>query len=652
MTVGGALLILIGVLGFAFAAMVLRADPKRWDNRVFAVLVFIDATMAVTRGGAILSGAAIMDRRLTDPMAGISFLLVLLTVEFAWSYPFSRRAPWPLRIATILVTGAAALLYFLPSTRPDFQPVITYLYFTPNFILILSLLIRNFRRLDRGERMPIALVMIAVAFRWLWALVCYGIGFPLGLEVFTTLLWIEATAAAMIAFTLIGFAVLRSQLFSLRGVAAEILVYSGFGVTLVGFTALAVDAVMRWVPDGTPQRVLLVATAIVRGWSMVGKRVEDALCNVDPRRALRREVLERAIRPEMAGADPDTLLGEIKKALSDLTQGGEVHWIPASEVPAPLLEHIREDATPSYLTRGQTSGAPMKVRLAIVDVPGDLLVQVSTRTKVYGLLALTGRIDRETLLAAQSLGEHLALKMENHALVGDLEEARRLATLGSFAAAIAHDLRTPLTSITMNVQILRGKAKLPPDDMEYFDIALDELQRLSRHLTELLDYAKPVQLHEAPVELREVVDDAAKGIEPVLRERKLALTCEHAADVPPVVVDTQRMRQVLWNLLDNAVKASPDGGAITLRTRRVEPERVAIDVSDEGSGIAERDLPRIFEPFFTTRPDGTGLGLAICQKLVRAHAGEIHVRSSTGRGATFTIVLPSTPGSGARQAAH
>jgi signal transduction histidine kinase len=129
-------------------------------------------------------------------------------------------------------------------------------------------------------------------------------------------------------------------------------------------------------------------------------------------------------------------------------------------------------------------------------------------------------------------------------------------------------------------------------------------------------------------------------MEPILAGRKLSLLREHDGALPAVRGDAQRIRQVLWNLLDNAAKASDDGSEIVLRTRAVDA-RVAVEVSDRGKGIADGDLPRIFEPFFTTRPDGTGLGLAICQKLVRAHSGEIQVRSAPGKGSTFTVLLPA-----------
>ncbi|KAB2892356.1 MAG: hypothetical protein F9K40_18725, partial [Kofleriaceae bacterium] len=253
-----------------------------------------------------------------------------------------------------------------------------------------------------------------------------------------------------------------------------------------------------------------------------------------------------------------------------------------------------------------------------------------------------GVLDRETVLAAELLADRLASACELRRLAGELEEKSRLAALGSFAAAIAHDIRTPLTSVQMNVQMLRRKVQLPPDDMEHFDIALEELRHLDDHVKELLDYAKPLALHRETVELKDVADDAARTIEPLLGERKQTLARAHGDDVPPVAVDPQRLRQVLWNLLDNAAKASPEGATIELRTRR-DGERAAIDIVDHGAGIAAADLARIFEPFFTTRPDGTGLGLAICQKVVRGHGGDIVVRSRPTEGSTFTIVLPAQP---------
>ena len=100
--------------------------------------------------------------------------------------------------------------------------------------------------------------------------------------------------------------------------------------------------------------------------------------------------------------------------------------------------------------------------------------------------------------------------------------------------------------------------------------------------------------------------------------------------------------QVLVNLVENAIQAVHGKGSVSLATRMVTPELACVEVTDDGEGINVDNLDRIFEPFFTTRPDGTGLGLAICHKVVRAHGGDIHVRSTPGGGSTFTILLPAT----------
>src|SRR6185295_7939868 len=136
------------------------------------------------------------------------------------------------------------------------------------------------------------------------------------------------------------------------------------------------------------------------------------------------------------------------------------------------------------------------LRGAVADTPYELVVPVRSGEVLHGALALTGGVvDRDTLIAATTFADRLALRLDAFSMFAELEASRRLATLGSFAAAIAHDIRTTLTSVQMNVQILRSKARLPADDMEYFDIALEELKRLNGSISELLDFAKPAQTH-------------------------------------------------------------------------------------------------------------------------------------------------------------
>ncbi len=241
---------------------------------------------------------------------------------------------------------------------------------------------------------------------------------------------------------------------------------------------------------------------------------------------------------------------------------------------------------------------------------------------------------------ARDLAARVALAVERADAVSALEDARRLAALGQFAAAIAHDIRTPLTSISLNVQILRRKLQLSDDDREHLDIALEELARLDKSVAEILDFAKPVKLTAENIDVGDLLEAAAKGLSPVLSERGVALRYEPSS---PLTVhgDPQRLRQVLVNLVGNAADASKPGAEVTLRATPANDGQVAIEVEDRGRGIGAEDLPRIFDPFFTTRPDGTGLGLAICHKVVRAHGGDIRVRSTVGEGSTFTVVLPA-----------
>ena len=223
----------------------------------------------------------------------------------------------------------------------------------------------------------------------------------------------------------------------------------------------------------------------------------------------------------------------------------------------------------------------------------------------------------------------------------ELEESRRLAALGSFAAAIAHDIRTPLTSIAMNVQILRARSNLSESDREYLDIASEEITRLNASVAEILDYARPLQLRRRPVAPRELLDDVARTLAPVLADRGIVLDVQLAGPEgsPPPLADERALRQLLINLIDNAANASARGSTVTVQAD-LDPTRLILRVADHGRGIAPENLERIFEPFFTTRPDGTGLGLAIAQKIVRGHEGEITVRSEPDRGTTFEVTLP------------
>jgi signal transduction histidine kinase len=669
----GYLLLALALVGASFSLLVLRADPTRWDNRIFAAMIFIDAMMEATRGAHLLDGQPITNEAVQLWCMSGSIAISYLTIEFVYSFPFNRRLPAIQRWALLIGSAAAAFLAFHPSTTRWFRSH-SYLYFVPIFVVTIYHLLQNYRRLSGRAHAGIPWIMLAVAVRWTSSLFVWMIARRISPEAFSIGLTLDAGVTVIICYALCCRAILRYQLFRVRGVLADAIVYGGLILAIIAALYAAIEIALESGSGPVHLRATLVGMALVplaissvARWALPAIE-ESILCPLFPRRALNKTALAKLVHETSNTFDPPEILTRARSAMEAITGGAKIKFLKGPALPAraqaedtggdhkveiapELTDHLLR-MREHHLDRRHTHDLMPSAKEALERTPGDLFVPVRHEDRLFGAFAIDGGDpDRESVQSAVALADHVALKLENYALFGEtlalqgqLEEARRLAALGSFAAAIAHDIRTPLTSVQMNVQILRGKAKLDPDDMEYFDIALGELKRLNAHISELLDYAKPVQMKPAPIDVRDIIDDAAKGIEPILIDRRLHLERHLSGSLPHVYADATRIRQVLLNLLDNAAQASRDGSSIRLSTRAIDESKVALEISDSGKGIEAENLGKIFEPFFTTRPDGTGLGLAIAQKLVRAHGGEIRVQSTVGSGSTFTVLLPAAEG--------
>jgi signal transduction histidine kinase len=175
--------------------------------------------------------------------------------------------------------------------------------------------------------------------------------------------------------------------------------------------------------------------------------------------------------------------------------------------------------------------------------------------------------------------------------------------------------------------------------MEYFDLTLEAINRLARDMEDVLDFTKPVVLRAEEVRVRDLFDDVAQVMLPRARERgvEFEMVVDARATAP---VDEARVRQMLINLVENALQATPSGGRVQM-SACAEGEDVLFEVSDTGRGIQRDVIDRIWEPFFTTRPDGTGLGLANVRKTVIAHGGSVEIGSELSRGTTFRVRLPA-----------
>jgi two-component system sensor histidine kinase PilS (NtrC family) len=231
--------------------------------------------------------------------------------------------------------------------------------------------------------------------------------------------------------------------------------------------------------------------------------------------------------------------------------------------------------------------------------------------------------------------------------VKEMEErvriADRLATVGELAAGLAHEIRNPLASITGSSQMLRETPDLPEVSQTLLNIIERESTRLNGLISDFLAYAGPKMKNVGPVNMNamalEIVEAVRAG-----EAREKGVDVEDLASMDMHVEgDAEQLRQVLWNLVRNALQATPRGGSVTIdlfSQVRHRQRYVVITVSDTGNGIASDVIGKIFNPFFTSKPEGTGLGLAISQRIVHYHRGFIEVRSTPGGGSVFSVFLP------------
>ena len=223
----------------------------------------------------------------------------------------------------------------------------------------------------------------------------------------------------------------------------------------------------------------------------------------------------------------------------------------------------------------------------------------------------------------------------------------RLATVGSLAAGIAHEIRNPLASLSGSIQVLQGELDLKGDNKHLMDIVVRETDRLNAIITDFLEYARPKNTQNDQIVLSSVIDETII----LLKNSKefvdgIRINC----NIDRMIAmrgDARRMRQVFWNLLINSCQAMPDGGEMTINANPFFHDDSGsawceIVITDAGQGIAPEHLAKIFDPFFTTKIGGTGLGLAIAYRIVEDHGGTIAVEAEKGKGTKFRILIPLT----------
>ncbi|MCU0579097.1 MAG: GAF domain-containing protein [Desulfobacterota bacterium] len=288
-------------------------------------------------------------------------------------------------------------------------------------------------------------------------------------------------------------------------------------------------------------------------------------------------------------------------------------------------------------------------------------VPIYAKDKVIGVIAVDRRADdqtinREDLRILSMLAHQAGLAIENARLYDFIEktnrelksareqllESEKLTALGEMAAGMAHEIRNPLVSIGGFVRRLNRRFQDDSQVQTYFQVIINEVERLEKTLNEILDFSQDTRGRFQETDVNRIVEGALELIRRELEASRVTVQKE-LTPVPQVYCDERQIRHVFYNLLLNALQAMPQGGVLTIRTAPpAGPDQpwVVCEIRDTGGGIPPELLHNIFNPFFTTKASGSGLGLSIVHKIITRHYGEVDIDNRPGEGVSFFIKLP------------
>ncbi|WP_319476699.1 ATP-binding protein [Marispirochaeta aestuarii] len=271
----------------------------------------------------------------------------------------------------------------------------------------------------------------------------------------------------------------------------------------------------------------------------------------------------------------------------------------------------------------------------------EISLQTSASTRVLSCtmmpLVREGRIQGGLL--------HIEDITEKKAKEARLRRAENLAALTTLTAGVAHEIKNPLGSISIHIQLIQkslgngANGKNTETIQNYLDIVNEEVERLNGIIVDFLFAVRPMDVNLVAQNLNDLVHELFEFIHYELEEQKIRLEFNLDDRMPELQLDVKYMKQALLNIVKNAISAMPEGGTLRVETI-ARDDQVELSIRDTGVGIPEENMTKIFEPYFTTKDFGSGLGLTLVYKIIKEHQGEINLESREGEGTTFTITLP------------
>jgi signal transduction histidine kinase len=323
------------------------------------------------------------------------------------------------------------------------------------------------------------------------------------------------------------------------------------------------------------------------------------------------------------------------------------------------LERYDEIFVREELERHSSDGEARKAVERLREMDGELCIPLVAKKKLIGIISLGMKgkgemYTHEDIDLLSTMSNQAIVALENARLYEDLYRAKvqmqradRLASLGTLTAGLAHEIRNPLVAIKTFTQLLPERF----DDSEFrehfLSVTAGEVDRIASLVTELLDFARPSQPKLNREDLNQIVEKMMLLVDTESHKKNVQIIKNFNDFLPPVVLDREQIKQVLLNVLLNAVDATPEDGTIFVETAPIKKngslDYVQIVIKDTGRGIPEEDLDKVFTPFFTTKHEGSGLGLAISHQIIQEHHGNIEVESTKNQGTTFRINIPVNP---------